>query len=253
MSALSSLRFDGDEVRTMIINDEPWFVARDACSVLGISKHRDAIAQLEADERASATVDTLGGPQQMAIVNEAGVYALMLISRSPRAREFQRWLTHEVVPSIRRTGQYVAPVEEAPEHLMARALIQAQGIIERKDVAIAALTPRAEAWDELASAEGDYEVADAAKILARAGVETGRTRLFNQMNAIGWIYRSPQGKWKARQTAVDSGYLREKPQSHHHPRTGELVLDPPQVRVTLRGLERLRVRLGKLHAVEVAS
>lgn len=114
--------------------------------------------------------------------------------------------------------------------------------------------PKADAWDELASAEGDYEVADAAKILARAGVETGRQRLFGQLEQLGWIYRGPQRKWKARQTAVDSGYLAEKPQSHHHPRTGELVLDPPQVRVTVRGLERLRVRLGSvLRAVEVVA
>jgi phage antirepressor YoqD-like protein len=130
--------------------------------------------------------------------------------------------------------------------------VTAQGVIERKDAAIAELTPRAEAWDDLAGADGDYDVADAAKILARAGVETGRQRLFQQLAALGWIFRGPQGKWKARQTAVDAGYLAERPQSHHHPRTGELVLDPPQVRVTLRGLERLRVRLGDLTAVEVS-
>ncbi|MCB8043678.1 phage antirepressor KilAC domain-containing protein [Microbacterium oxydans] len=129
---------------------------------------------------------------------------------------------------------------------MARAVVQAQEIIARKDEQIAVLAPRAEAWDELASADGDYEVGDAAKILARAGVETGRQRLFGQLAELGWIYRGAQGKWKARQSAVDSGWLAEKPQSHHHPRSGEVVLDPPQVRVTVRGIERLRVRLGRL-------
>lgn len=106
--------------------------------------------------------------------------------------------------------------------------------------------PKADAWDELASAEGDYAVADAAKILARAGIETGAQRLFGQLSDMGWIFRGPQGKWRAYQDKVDAGYLTELPQSHHHPRTGELVLDPPQVRVTLRGLERLRVRLGSV-------
>tara|TARA_R110002020_G_scaffold335482_3_gene550637 strand:- start:6797 stop:7597 length:801 start_codon:yes stop_codon:yes gene_type:complete len=133
--------------------------------------------------------------------------------------------------------------------LLALAVIEAQSMLAVKDQQIAALEPRAEAWDELASAEGDYEVGDAAKILARAGVETGRGRLFRQLEDLGWIYRASSGKWKARQTAVDAGYLAEKPQSHHHPRTGEMVLDPPQVRVTLRGVERLRVRLGVLRAV----
>ena len=131
-------------------------------------------------------------------------------------------------------------------NLLALAVIEAQAMLTAKDQQIAELEPRAEAWDELASADGDYEVADAAKILARAGVETGRQRLFGQLHDIGWIYRGTQSKWKARQTAVDAGYLAEKPMSHHHPRTGELVLDPPQVRVTVRGIERLRVRLGSI-------
>ena len=131
-------------------------------------------------------------------------------------------------------------------NLLALAVIEAQAMLTAKDQQIAELEPRAEAWDELASADGDYEVADAAKILARACVETGRQRLFGQLHDIGWIYRGPQSKWKARQTAVDAGYLAEKPMSHHHPRTGELVLDPPQVRVTVRGIERLRVRLGSI-------
>lgn len=131
-------------------------------------------------------------------------------------------------------------------NLLALAVIEAQAMLTAKDQQIAELEPRAEAWDELASADGDYEVADAAKILARAGVETGRQRLFTQLHDLGWTYRGTHGKWKARQTAVDAGYLAEKPMSHHHPRTGELVLDPPQVRVTVRGIERLRVRLGSI-------
>lgn len=105
--------------------------------------------------------------------------------------------------------------------------------------------PKADAWDELASAEGDYAVSDAAKMLARAGVETGGQRLFNQLSEMRWIFRRG-GKWAAYQDAVDNGYLTERPQSHFHPRTGEKVLDAPQIRVTLRGLERLRVRLGSV-------
>lgn len=109
-----------------------------------------------------------------------------------------------------------------------------------------AAKPKADAWDELASAEGDYSVADTAKFLARAGIDIGPQRLFDRLSEMGWIFRGPQGKWRAYQDKVDAGYLTELPQSHHHPRTGELVLDPPQVRVTLRGLERLRVRLGSV-------
>lgn len=164
-------------------------------------------------------------------------------------------------PEIAAAQQYFA-VQTRKQEIVAPAfdptsLEGAAQIIQAAQTALAALAvaqPKADAWDELASAEGDYEVADAAKILARAGIDTGRQRLFAQLEHLGWIFRASHGKWAAYQTAVDSGYLTEKPQSHHHPRTGELVLDPPQIRVTVRGLERLRVRLrSHLRAVDPMS
>ncbi|KAB1883658.1 hypothetical protein F6W70_13760 [Microbacterium maritypicum] len=137
----------------------------------------------------------------------------------------------------------LAPGRREHEHRMPVRIV---GALPERDQQVAELTPRAEAWDELASAEGDYSVADAAKILARAGVKTGPQRLFEQLAGIRWVHRAHDGKWRAYATAVDNGYLTEKPQSHHHPRTGDLVLDAPQVRVTVRGIERLRQRLGTI-------
>lgn len=154
-------------------------------------------------------------------------------------------------PEIAAAQQYFAvktrEAEVAAPELDPTSIEGAAAVIQAAQTALAALAvaqPKADAWDELASAEGDYEVADAAKILARAGIDTGRQRLFVQLERMRWIYRGNHGKWSAYQSAVDSGYLAEKPQSHHHPRTGELVLDPPQVRVTINGIERLRVRLA---------
>ena len=191
------------------------------------------------------------GPSlRVALLNEQQATLLMTYQRNTeQVRAFKRALVKAFF-DIARTITTPALPQSYAEAL--RELADKAEQNEALEAANAALTPRAEAWDELASADGDYEVADAAKILARAGVETGRQRLFTQLHGLGWIYRGTHGKWKARQSEVDAGYLAEKPMSHHHPRTGELVLDPPQVRVTVRGLERLRVRLGSVE-LAVAS
>ncbi|WIE65915.1 phage regulatory protein/antirepressor Ant [Curtobacterium sp. MCLR17_036] len=190
---------------------------------------------------------TAGGVQsrQVALLNEQQATLLMTYQRNTeQVRQFKKALVRAFYDQARRAT--VPAVPESDAVLVARALQASARMLEAKDAEIAVLTPKAGAWDELASGAGDYDVADAAKILARAGIETGRQRLFDQLASIGWVYRSTaSGKWKAYQSAVDAGYLAEKPTSHHHPRTGELVIDPPQVRVTVKGLERLRVRLGR--------
>jgi len=113
------------------------------------------------------------------------------------------------------------------------------------------LEPKATAWDAIASAEGDYSVGDAAKILARSGIATGPTRLFSQLAKINWTFRGGDNAWRAYAHRVEKGYLAERPQFHYHPASGERVVDPPQIRVTVRGIERLRQRLhvGALQAV----
>ncbi|RKN69629.1 hypothetical protein D7252_13740 [Microbacterium sp. CGR2] len=129
-------------------------------------------------------------------------------------------------------------------------------IIQAAQTALAALAvaqPKADAWDELASAEGDYAVADAANILKRAGVDTGPQRLFEALAFIRWIYRGEGKRWRPYASALDAGYLTERAMPPRLNSDGVLVPTAPQVRVTARGLERLRVRLGKLVALDVAS
>lgn len=95
------------EFRFVKINDdEIWFVAKDVCKILGIRKYRDAISRLDDDERVSILVDTLGGKQQMTAVNESGLYSLVFMSRKPEAKKFRKWVTSEVLPSIRKYGYY---------------------------------------------------------------------------------------------------------------------------------------------------
>ena len=89
-------------VRTVTLEGEPWFVAADVCRALGIGNSRDATARLDDDEKGVVSTDTLGGKQELTIVNEPGLYALVLSSRKPEAKAFKRWITHEVIPQDRR-------------------------------------------------------------------------------------------------------------------------------------------------------
>ena len=96
-------------IRVVEIDGQPFFVAKDVCDALDIVNSRDAITRLDDDERGVASIDTLGGKQQMTAVNEYGLYNLILGSRKPEAKQFKRWITHEVLPSIRKTGSYQNP------------------------------------------------------------------------------------------------------------------------------------------------
>jgi len=252
MSALAVFSYLGHDVRTVRSLDEIWFVASDVARVLGYSEAAAMTRTLDDDEKGLRSVQTPGGDQAVLTINEAGLYSVILRSRVENAREFKRWVTHIVLPEIRRTGSYSAP---APTELSRLDILTMAIESEQRAIAaegqVAELAPRADAWDDLASAGGDFEVADAAKMLARAGIPTGRTRLFESLAEFHWIYRGGDNKWRAYSTAIDTGYLTERAQWHYHPRTREKVLDTPQVRVTIKGLERLRQRLhiGALQAV----
>lgn len=249
-SSVAIFSYIGQDVRTVRVNGEPWFVLRDACAILGISNVSDTVARLDQDGVGSTDLtDSLGRPQVATIVSEAGLYELIFQSRRPEAKQFRRWVTSVVLPEIRQTGSYVAA--ETPEQLLSRALVLATETLTAATTELAATRPRAEAWDAIASAEGDYSVGDAAKILARAGIPTGPQRLFNQLADLKWTYRGADNRPRAYAERLEKGYLSEKPSFHYHPGTGERVVDPPQVRVTVKGIERLRQRLhvGSLQAV----
>ena len=110
MSPIVTFDFESQNIRVVTANDgEPWFVATDVCRVLAISKPENTYGRLDADEKDTRIVGTPGGQQEMVTINESGLYSLILTSRKPEAKRFKRWVTHEVLPSIRKTGAYAAP------------------------------------------------------------------------------------------------------------------------------------------------
>lgn len=248
MSAIIPFTFPetGQPVRTVTISGEPWWIARDVCAVLDIRNVADAVASLDEDEKDVATTDTLGGAQQASIINEPGLYSLILRSRKPQAKAFKRWVTHEVIPSIRQTGRYEAAPREMSKLEALQAALESEQARVAAEQRVAELEPSAHAWDTLATAHGDFAVADAAKILSRdPNIKTGRNRLFGILHELDWAYvQNADHRYRAKQYAIERGWLSELPQSHYHPRTGELVLDAPQLRVTVKGVRELHKRLG---------
>lgn len=109
MSELQIFNYDGNEVRTIQIDGEPWWVLKDVCAVLSIGNARDVFSRLDDDEKGVDQIDTLGGKQYMQIVNESGLYNVILRSDKPQAKPFRKWVTSEVLPSIRKHGAYLTP------------------------------------------------------------------------------------------------------------------------------------------------
>lgn len=113
MSSLTVFAFNSQEIRTVIIDEDVWFVAKDVCEILEIRNTSDALSRLDDDEKGIATTDTPGGKQNIAIVSESGLYALVLTSRKPQAKAFRKWITSDVIPSIRKTGKY--QIDKTPQ------------------------------------------------------------------------------------------------------------------------------------------
>lgn len=199
-------------------NDEPWFVAKDVCAALGLGNSRQALARLDDDEKGVISTDTPGGEQQMQAVNEPGLYVLVLSSRKPEARAFKRWVTHEVLPALRRDGGYmVARADETPEETMARALLLAQGTMERQKRRIAGLEaeneemrPKALLADAVAASDGTCLIGEFAKMLRQNGVDVGRNRLFAMLREDGYLGKVGQNRNVPTQRSMELGLFRIK-------------------------------------------
>ena len=128
---------EGTSIRMQMIKDEPWFAAKDVCELLGLDNSRQAVSRLDDDEKGVINSDTLGGKQELTFVNESGMYALIFQSRKPQARAFRKWVTGEVLPSLRKYGYYVDPgaqlTDEQREELERVMMGRMQRYLSRRD------------------------------------------------------------------------------------------------------------------------
>lgn len=215
---------DFGQIRTIQQNGEPWFVGKDVADILGYQNgSRDVNRHVDEDDRQNYQNGTFESNRGLTIINESGLYSLILSSKMPKAKEFKRWVTSEVIPAIRKTGGYIAGSENMTDaEIMAKAVLVAQSTIRQRDQRIkelesdvAAAKPKVLFADAVSASDSTILIGDLAKILKQNGHPIGQKRLFNWMREQGYLikragadYNSPtqrameMGLFKIKETAI---------------------------------------------------
>jgi anti-repressor protein len=206
-------------VRTVILDNEIWFVARDVCNVLDLCDVSKAVSRLDDDEKGTTIVPTLGGEQNLLIVNEPGLYSLILTSRKQEAKAFKRWITHDVIPSIRKKGSYSTQLPQS----FSEALRLAADLQEKIEMD----KPKVESYDRFIAGENYQKVGEVAKILGY-----GRNNFFKKLRDLKILMNdnTPYQQYIDREYFV----VKEKPVL-----MGGQVINKPQTYITAKGLNYL--------------
>lgn len=184
-------------IRTVLRHGEVWFVAKDVCECLEVGNPSQALSRLDDDERNTIILNEGIGNPEKSIINESGLYSLVLSSRKPEAKKFKKWVTSEVLPSIRKTGGYIIEKEDdTPEEIMARALLVAQDTLKRREERIKALESKVEQdkplvdFAETVSISSDsIEIGTFAKIIKDENIDLGRNKLFEWLRKNKYLMK----------------------------------------------------------------
>ena len=224
MSNIQIFNYNSVEVRTIQNDGEPWFVLKDVCNVLHIGNSRDVVARLDQDEKGVGQIDTLGGKQEMTIINESGLYNVILRSDKPEAKPFRKWVTSEVLPTIRRHGMYATP--DTVEKMLADpdTTIKLLETIKQERAARLALEAQAEAdkpkvlfADAVSASHTSILVGDLAKLLRQNGVEIGQNRLFSFLREKGYLCSQGERYNLPTQRSMDRGWFQVKETTINQP------------------------------------
>lgn len=197
------------DIRTIKDADAIYFVGKDVAEVLGYTNTRKALADHvdPEDKKDGVTIrDSIGRDQTPVVINESGLYSLVLSSKLPSAKRFKRWITSEVLPALRRQGGYMLTSEnETPEQIMARALKIADEALKRKDALIDELKPKALFCDAVSVSKNTCLIGELAKLMRQNGVDIGQNRLFERLRQDGYLCRHGSNHNVPTQRAVDLG------------------------------------------------
>ena len=213
--------FHGQEVRTVAINDNPYFVGKDIADSLGYSRADNAIRNhVDDDDKLMHQFSASGQNRNMIIINESGLYSLILASKLPQAKEFKRWVTSEVLPTIRKNGMFatdelldnpdfaIATLQRLKEEREAKKLLEAKIEADRPKVLFA---------EAVSASHTSILVGELAKLLKQNGVDIGATRLFSWLRAHGYLIKRNGRDWNMpTQKSVEMGLIRVKETSITH-------------------------------------
>ncbi len=213
---------DFGSIRTVEIDGEPWFVGKDVATALGYIETAKAIrTHVDAEDKGVSEMDTPGGKQQLTIINESGLYSLIMNSKLPTAKQFKHWVTSKVLPSIRKHGAYMTDqkaydITHNPESL-ADLLLQAGEQLKQKELIIREMKPKALFADAVATSKASILVFDLAKILRQNGVDIGGKRMFDWLRENGYLVKRKGSDWNMpTQRSMDMGLFEIKETTHTH-------------------------------------
>lgn len=225
MNDIQIFNYNSSEVRTIQTDGEPWFVLRDVCNVLGISHVKDTADRLDQDEVGQTEViDSLGRKQTATIINESGLYNVILRSDKPEAKPFRKWVTSEVLPTIRRHGMYATP--DTVEKILADpdTTIKLLETIKQERAARLALEAQAESdkpkvlfADAVSASHTSILVGDLAKLLRQNGVDIGQNRLFSFLREKGYLCSQGERYNLPTQRSMDRGWFQVKETTINQP------------------------------------
>ena len=206
------------EIRTVTIDNEPWFVGKDVAMALGYEKPTDAVRKkVEECDRGISKMETPSGKQDMTIINESGLYALIFGSKLESAKRFKHWVTSEVLPTIRKTGGYQMQTPQG-KALLALAVLEAQKTIEAQAAEIGRMKPKEIFADAVAASHTAILIGDLAKLLKQNGIETGQKRLFSWLRENGFLIKRKGTDWNMpTQKSMEMGLFEVKESAVNNP------------------------------------
>lgn len=214
--------FKGQEVRTVTVNNETYFVGKDVADILGYSNSRDALSKhVDSDDKLTSQIATLGQNRNQTIINESGLYSLILSSKLPQAKEFKRWVTSDVLPTIRKNGMFatdelldnpdfaIATLQKLKEEREAKRQLEAQIEADKPKVIFA---------DAVSASKSSILIGELAKLLKQNGIDIGQNKLFQWLRLNGYLINRKGESWnQPTQRSMELGLFQLKKTNINHP------------------------------------